>query len=133
MKRTRSHYEQFLRDPTRELVEQIRTKYIEQLSPEVAGGKRLISILKKNDYGKGGYYDHYWFAFYDPNAGSKTKSVQLFFVLRLRRRSGTMALRWGTIAGSTCEISCRSSSAIPMLLPNTFNTPRRHHCKRWQR
>ena len=78
----RKRYEQVLRDPTRELVEQIRTQYIQQLSPEVAGGKRQLSILKKNDYGRGGYYDYYWFAFYDPNAGSKTKSVQLFFIMR---------------------------------------------------
>ena len=80
--KNKKRYEQVLRDPTRELVEQIRTKYIQQLSPEIAGGKRQLSILKKNDYGKGGYYDYYWFAFYDPNAGSKTKSVQLFFIMR---------------------------------------------------
>ena len=46
----KKRYEQVLRDPTRELVEQIRTGFIEQLSPEVAGGKRHLSILKKNDY-----------------------------------------------------------------------------------
>ena len=74
-------YRAVLRGPFQSLVEMLRDRYIERLSPEVAGGSRHLSILKKNDYGRGGYHDHYWFAFYDPAAGSKTKSVQLFFRL----------------------------------------------------
>lgn len=75
----KQRYQNVLREPARRLAEALRDKFIERLSPEVAGGKRQLSILKKNDYGKGGYHDHYWFAFYDPAAGSKTKSVQLYF------------------------------------------------------
>jgi hypothetical protein len=92
-------YNEVLRDPTRRLVEMLRSEYMERLSPEVAGGKRPLSILKKNDYGKGGYYDHYWCAFYDPKATSKTKSVQLFFHLRGR------AEKWGYgfSMGNYCE------------------------------
>ena len=95
----KKRYEQVLRNPTRELVEQLRTKFIEQLSPEVAGGKRHLSILRKNDYGKGGYHDHYWFAFYDPHAGSKTKSVQLFF----RMLGEEQVWRYGFSMGNYCE------------------------------
>jgi MoxR-like ATPase len=101
--RNKKRYEQVLRDPTRELVEQIRTQYIQQLSPEVAGGKRQLSILKKNDYGKGGYYDHYWFAFYDPNAGSKTKSVQLFFVMRGNESVWHYGFAMGNYCGAYLE------------------------------
>ena len=77
-KRNKKRYQSVLRDPTQNLVEELRTKYIQQLNPVVAGGKYNLSKLKKNDFGQGGYYDHYWFAFYDPQAGSKTKSAQLF-------------------------------------------------------
>jgi hypothetical protein len=64
----------------------------------VAGGKRHLSILKKNDYGQGGYHDHYWFAFYDPAAGSKTKSVQLF----VRFLGGDRVWRYGLSMGNYC-------------------------------
>ena len=57
-----------------------------------------MSILKKNDYGKGGYHDHYWFAFYDPAAGSKTKSVQMF----VRFLGGDRVWRYGLSMGNYC-------------------------------
>ena len=92
-------YQRVLRDPTRFLADALRDKYIERLSPEVAGGNRHLSILKKNDYGKGGYHDHYWFAFYDPNDGSKTKSVQLYF----RMTGSEQMWRYGFAMGNYCE------------------------------
>lgn len=73
-------FQRALRKPTVQFVEQLRSGVIADHSAEVADGKRLISSLKKNDYGQGGYYDHYWFAFYAPDAPSRTKSCQLFFV-----------------------------------------------------
>ncbi|MCP4476952.1 MAG: AAA domain-containing protein, partial [Planctomycetaceae bacterium] len=74
-------------------------RFIEKLSSEVAGSNRKFSILKKNDFGKGGYQDHYWFAFYDPEAGSKIKSVQLFFGLH-----GTdKVCRYGFAMGDYCK------------------------------
>lgn len=95
----RSRYERVLRDPCRALVEELRHRYIMPLSPAVAGGKRHLSILKKNDYGKGGYHDHYWFAFYDPAAGSKTKSVQLFVGFHGHERVWRYGLATGTYCG----------------------------------
>lgn len=74
-----SRYEQTLRDPTRALVETLRANYVARLDREVAASNRNVSVLKKNDYGQGGYQDHYWAAFYDPKAGSKIRSCQLFF------------------------------------------------------
>ena len=104
-------YQRVLRDPARSLVEALRDNYIERLSPEVAGGKRHLSILKKNDYGKGGYHDHYWFAFYDPSAGSKTKSVQLYF----RMIGSEQVWRYGFAMGNYCdEYVERLRSASPV-------------------
>ena len=94
----RDRYCNVLRDPTRRLVEMLRSKYVERLSPEVAGARRPISVLKKNDYGQGGYNAHYWFAFYDPNAGSRTKSVQLIFVLLGIQKSWRYGLSMGAYA-----------------------------------
>jgi MoxR-like ATPase len=96
--RNKRRYEHVLRNPSQIVVDQLRTRYIQRLSPVVAGGKRHLSILKKNDYGKGGYHDHYWFAFYDPAAGSKTKSVQLF----VRFLGGDRVWRYGLSMGRYC-------------------------------
>ena len=96
--KNKKRYQTVLRDPSQNLVEELRAKYIHQLSPVVAGGKRHLSILKKNDYGKGGYHDHYWFAFYDPAAGSKTKSVQLF----VRFLGSEEVWRYGFSMGNYC-------------------------------
>jgi len=92
-------YRTVLQGPAQSLVDALRGSYIERLSPEVAGGTRHLSILKKNDYGKGGYHDHYWFAFYDPAAGSKTKSVQLFF----RMLGSEQKWRYGLSMGNYCD------------------------------
>jgi hypothetical protein len=92
-------YRTVLQAPMQSLVDALRASYIERLSPEVAGGTRHLSILKKNDYGKGGYHDHYWFAFYDPSAGSKTKSVQLFF----RMLGSEQTWRYGLTMGNYCD------------------------------
>ena len=88
-------YERVLRDPSRTLVDELRSRYIARLNPAVASGKRHLSILKKNDYGKGGYHDYYWFAFYDPAAGSKTKSVQLFLFLSSKEQNWNYGLSMG--------------------------------------
>jgi hypothetical protein len=96
--RNKRRYELVLRDPCQAIVDQLRTRYIQRLSPAVASGKRHLSILKKNDYGRGGYHDHYWFAFYDPAAGSKTKSVQLF----VRFLSSERVWRYGLSMGNYC-------------------------------
>ncbi len=97
--KNKRRYKAVLRDPSQQIVNQLRAKYIQRLSPAVAGGKRHLSILKKNDYGKGGYHDHYWYAFYDPATGSKTKSVQLYVRFLGRER----VWRYGLAMGNYCE------------------------------
>ncbi|MDA1053172.1 MAG: AAA family ATPase [Planctomycetota bacterium] len=97
--KNKRRYKAVLRDPSQQIVNQLRAKYIQRLSPAVAGGKRHLSILNKNDYGKGGYHDHYWYAFYDPATGSKTKSVQLYVRFLGRER----VWRYGLAMGNYCE------------------------------
>ena len=74
----KDRYIRVLRDPTRDLIESLRTQYLQKLDPAVAATKRNLSSLKKNDYGQGGYQDNFWAAFYDPATKSKTRGCQLF-------------------------------------------------------
>ena len=76
--KNKDRYIRVLRDPTNELIESLRMQYMQKLDSAVAATKRNLSALKKNDYGKGGYHDHFWAAFYDPATKSKTKGCQLF-------------------------------------------------------
>jgi len=94
----RDRYQQVLRRPTSALVELLRANCIEELDPKVADTTHNISVLKKNDFGRGGFYDHYWAAFYDPASGSKTKSCQLFIIMRGSERF----FRYGFAFGNYC-------------------------------
>jgi hypothetical protein len=107
--RNRRRYQQVLRAPSQAIVDELRSRYIQRLNPAVAGGKRHLSILKKNDYGKGGYHDYYWYAFYDPSAGSKTKSVQLYVRLLGRERVWGYGMAMGEYCAPYLE---RLSQAI---------------------
>ncbi len=92
-------YQAVLRKPSSVLLEQLRADPIASLAPDVANTRYNISSLKKNDYGQGGYNDHFWAAFFDPSSGSKTKSCQLFFILRSQER----LFRYGFAFGNYCS------------------------------
>ena len=95
----RDVYRQVLRQPTSALIESLRNNYIEELDSAVANTSKNISVLNKNDYGRGGYYQHLWAAFYDPKSESKTKSCQLFIALL-----GIAKLfRYGFSFGNYCQ------------------------------
>lgn len=98
-KKNKSRFQQVLRDPTNRLVESLRTSYIQKLDTNVANTTNNVSKLKKNDWGQGGYYDHYWAAFYDPSAESKTQSCQLFLGLLGKQRE----FNYGFAFGHKCE------------------------------
>jgi hypothetical protein len=98
-KRNKILFQQVLRDPTIRLVESLRTNYIQTLDSGVAGTTNNVSKLKKNDWGQGGYYDHFWAAFYDPAAKSKTQSCQLFLGLLGKPRE----FNYGFAFGLKCE------------------------------
>lgn len=92
-------YWRVLKDPTKALVERLRSDPISNLDSGVAATKRNVSVLKKNDYGRGGYYDHYWAAFFDPEQDTKTKSCQLFFRMLASERQ----FRYGFAFGNDCD------------------------------
>ncbi len=98
-KKNQQVYQQVLRDPTNHLVDELRVRYIQQLDPGVANSSRNVSVLKRNDFGRGKYYDYYWAAFYDPAQKSKTKSCQLFFGLLGQSRE----FNYGFAFGKDCE------------------------------
>jgi hypothetical protein len=98
-KKNKSRFQQVLRDPTTRLVESLRTSYIQDLDADVANTTNNVSKLKKNDWGQGGYYDHYWAAFYDPFAESKTQSCQLFLGLLGKQHE----FNYGFAFGHKCE------------------------------
>jgi dynein-related subfamily AAA family protein len=77
----KARFQKYVRDPTEALIRMIGARYLTSLDAEVAVPNRPMSLLKKNDFGGDGYHAHFWFAFYDPEASSKTESVQLFLVL----------------------------------------------------
>ena len=95
----KGRYQRVLRDPSQFIVDQLAARYIQRLNPAVAGGKNHLSRLKKNDFGQGGYHDHYWFAFYDPAAGSKIKSAQLF----VRFLGSEATWYYGFSMGNQCD------------------------------
>lgn len=97
--RHRDTYASVLRNPTSVLVDRLRDDTVSKLDPAVAAASHNVSVLRKNDYGRGGYYDHYWAAFYDPAAKSKTKSCQLFFSIL----GGQRQFRYGFAFGNYCE------------------------------
>lgn len=92
-------YKQVLKAPSYALIERLRQDTISSLDSGVAATKRNASVLKKNDYGRGGYYDHYWAAFYDPEQSSKTKSCQLFFRMLAEQHE----FRFGFAFGNQCD------------------------------
>ncbi len=98
-KKNKVVFQQVLRDPTNRLVESLRTDCVQELDAEVANTANNVSRLKKNDFGQGGYHDHYWAAFYDPAAKSKTQSCQLFFGLLGKERQ----FNYGFAFGSNCD------------------------------
>ena len=59
--------------------------------------KRSTKSARTQEYCTG-YHDYFWFAFYDLNAGGKTKSVQLF----LRMDGAAQIWRYGLALGLYC-------------------------------
>ena len=81
-KKNSGRCKRILRSPTYNLVAHIGEKYVARLrpnGPDIAAAPRKVSLLHK-PYDKG-FYDYYWFAFYNPKDESRTESVQLYFYL----------------------------------------------------
>jgi uncharacterized protein (DUF2461 family) len=92
-------YHEVLREPTDRLFESIARRHIAPMDPNVADVPRRLSNLKKNDWGRGNYHSHFWGAFYDPQAGKKIESVQLFFLISGEEEH----FRYGFGFGTDCQ------------------------------
>ena len=139
--RGRGRCDRVLRKPTLRLLEGVRGGYVQPLSPEAAGTRRQISVLRKSGYGKGRFHDHYGFAFYDPEASSKTRAAQLFFKV-----SGTSRTwEYGFSTGPAGEpylgrLRQAAAEAPDAVFAHLRAAPRgtlitRHakdHCRQWQ-
>ena len=95
----RKRYEDHLHRPLAALLGAVREQFIRPLSPEVAAGRRQLSSLRKNGYGRGAFHDHGRFAFYDPAVSSKARSPQLYF--KLDGAAGTC--EFGFSIGPGCD------------------------------
>ena len=96
----------------------------------MAGGKRHLSILKKNDYGKGGYHDHFWYAFYDPMSGSKTKSVQLYVRFLAAERVWRYGMGMGNYYGPYLERLHNAFTSSPQAVADYVGHATRDYCRR---
>lgn len=114
-KNNKIRYNHVLRDPTRNLIRQIREKYITRLSQDVADCPRQLSVLKKNDYGKGGYYGHYWFALMIRVLAPKRTLLNSSSYCMAQVNCAAMASRWATTLGNTSN-ACDTLFTI-ILLP----------------
>ncbi len=70
-------YKTYLRDPARRLFASVADPVKEKFGDKVETNNRILSIIPKNDYGKGGIHHHYWGAFYFTEV-KRTMSPQLF-------------------------------------------------------
>src|SRR5688500_9643801 len=95
----RRRYEEQLHRPVSALLAAVREQFVRPLAPEVAAGRRQLSGLRKNGYGRGAFHDHCGFSFYDPAVSSKSRSPQLYF--RLDGAAGTC--EFGLAIGPGCD------------------------------
>jgi DNA polymerase III delta prime subunit len=77
--KSKSQYEQLLRDPARALFQNLAPSVRKILDDRIETRKGILSVIQKNDYGKGGIHDHYWGAFF-PSGAKRTESPQLYVI-----------------------------------------------------
>jgi hypothetical protein len=86
-------YQQFVRDPSKELAERIGERLSVRFNKPMKAGFSVPTNMGH------GYKDHFVFAFYDPRSKAWKESVQLFFFLDARRK------RWYYGFSVWCDIS----------------------------
>ena len=87
--------------------------------------KKLFSRILKNDYGRGGAWDHYWGAFY-PSGGQRIADAQLYVSVSPGRLDYGFSL--GEYGGESEETLLRNlrenRHALPALLKDTLSDAR---------
>jgi uncharacterized protein (DUF2461 family) len=95
----RGEIEAHLHRPIRALLAGVREGHIHPLSPKLAAGRRHISALRQNGYGRGSFHDHCRFAFYGPAVASKARSPQLYCKLD----GAADVIEYGFAIGPGCD------------------------------
>ncbi len=65
-----------LEQPFKQLMKNVASQLPAEIKERMETEKRLFSSIRKNDYGQGGAWSHYWAAFYQ-KGGKRTASTQL--------------------------------------------------------
>jgi hypothetical protein len=65
-----------LEQPFKQLMKDVAARLPAEIAERMETGKRLFSLIPKNDYGQGGAWNFYWGAFYQ-KGGKRTASAQL--------------------------------------------------------
>lgn len=65
-----------LEQPFKQLMKDVAAQLPAEIKERMETGKRLFSLIPKNDYGQGGAWNFYWGAFYQ-KGGKRTASAQL--------------------------------------------------------
>ncbi len=72
-------YESLLRDPARALFQNLAPGVSAVLGDSIETRSGILSVIQKNDYGKGGIHDHYWGAFF-PSESKRIEAAQLYVI-----------------------------------------------------
>jgi hypothetical protein len=136
----RAAIEAHLHRPLRALLAAVRERHIRPLGAELAAGRRQLSALRKNGYGRGAFHDHCRFAFYDPAVASKSRSPQLY--CKLDGAKGT--IEFGFAIGPGCDIYLQRLRKALRGVPDAVSDylkaapadavvtrETRDHCRRW--
>jgi 5-methylcytosine-specific restriction protein B len=74
----------YIRQPFKALFRDVAEQLPEEITDVMETDKRLFSRILKNDFGRGGAWDHYWGAFY-PQGTKRTESAQLMLWVNWHR------------------------------------------------
>lgn len=73
----RDEFREYLEEPFRRLFARLSRRLPAPMRDVLETEKGIMSRIRKNDWGRGGAWDHYWGAFY-PKGGKRISSAQLF-------------------------------------------------------
>lgn len=78
--KTSDEFEKEIKQPTRNLLNSGKEFCELILGNLIETETRVLSVIKKNDYGKGGIHHHFWGAFY-PTGQKRTDSPQMYTII----------------------------------------------------
>ncbi len=115
--RTRQdEYKEYVEQPLRQLMKDVVAILPQEITTVMETEKGLFSRVLKNDYGRGGAWDHYWGALY-PKGGKRTEAPQLSMWVNHRGLEfGFYVGEYGSIDRRRLQENCREHHAILAVL-----------------